>query len=115
MFARDVTVAFCLSGVSVRGVSGRVLPRPLQNTRRARDTTADADTAVENSCVSCVIAPGVAGKFTGHGTFGPSRKYALIVAGQWIRLSGIIAPGVSRVLFDSSNEFCKIEVRHILF
>ena len=112
MFARAVTGAFCPSGVSVRGVSGRDLLRLLQHARPARDTTATANTAAENSCALCIIVPGVAGRFAGPGGFSPSRKYAVDAAGPWILRSGIIAPGVSRDLSDSLKEFCKIEVRH---
>lgn len=103
-YARAVTGAFCPSGDSVRGVSARVSPRLPRHKRRAFDTTAAANTAVENSCASCVIVPGAAGRFTGPGRFGLSLKYARAAAGRWIRRSGIIAPGASRDLSDSSNK-----------
>ena len=104
MFARAVTGAFCLSGVSVRGVSGRDLLRPLLNTRPAHDTTVNANIAAENLCALCVIVRGVAERFAGHGGSGPSRKYVLIAAGRWIRRSGIIVPGVNKALSDSLNK-----------
>jgi serine/threonine-protein kinase len=93
---RDATEACCPSGDFAHGVSARDSPRPLRPAPPARDTTAGAGTAKANSCASCVIVRGAAGRSAGPGTSGPSRKCVAIAAGRWIHPSGITVPGANR-------------------